>query len=126
MYRHLRSVAIMIEVTSRHMECTHVNLDYSRMPAVAQQFLSHINVSKELIIGSYSRFITLSISKMMLEVAFEHRSTAVIEPWSWSQLAGVEHDVIRVMVLTNSAISPRQLIQLILSVELMRRYSLDW
>ena len=31
--RHLRSVAIMIEVTSRHMECTHFNLDYSQMPA---------------------------------------------------------------------------------------------
>ena len=37
MERHLRSVAIMIEVISRHMECTHFNLDYSRMPAVAQQ-----------------------------------------------------------------------------------------
>ena len=36
-YRHLRSVDIMIEVTSRHMECTHFNLDYSQMPAVAQQ-----------------------------------------------------------------------------------------
>ena len=37
MDRHLRSVAIMIEVTSRHMECTHFNPDYSRMPAVALQ-----------------------------------------------------------------------------------------
>ena len=27
----------MIEVTSRHMECTYFNLDHSRMPAVAQQ-----------------------------------------------------------------------------------------
>ena len=27
----------MIEVTSRHMECTHFNTDYSRMPAVALQ-----------------------------------------------------------------------------------------
>ena len=27
----------MIEVTSRHMKCTHFNLDYSRMPAVALQ-----------------------------------------------------------------------------------------
>ena len=35
--RHLRSVAIMTEVTSRRMECTHINLEYSRMPAVAQQ-----------------------------------------------------------------------------------------
>ena len=35
MDRHLRSVYITIEMTSRHMECTHVNLDYSRMPAVA-------------------------------------------------------------------------------------------
>ena len=25
----------MIEVTSRHLECTHFILDYSRMPAVA-------------------------------------------------------------------------------------------
>ena len=38
MDRHLRSVAIMIEVTSRHMECTHFNSDYCRMPAVAQQW----------------------------------------------------------------------------------------
>ena len=36
--RHLGSVAIMIEVTSRHTECTQFNLDYSRMPAVAQQW----------------------------------------------------------------------------------------
>ena len=35
MDRHLRSVAIMIEVTSRHMECTHFNPNYSRMPVVA-------------------------------------------------------------------------------------------
>ena len=32
---HLRSVAIMIEVTSRHTECTNFNFDYSWMPAVA-------------------------------------------------------------------------------------------
>ena len=31
MDRHLRSLAIMIEVTSRHTKCTHFNLDYSRM-----------------------------------------------------------------------------------------------
>ena len=37
MERLLRSVAIMIEVISRCMEWTHFNLDYSRMPAVAQQ-----------------------------------------------------------------------------------------
>ena len=36
MDRHLRSVAIMIEVTSWHMKCTHFNLNYSRMPAIAQ------------------------------------------------------------------------------------------
>ena len=35
--RHLRPVAIMIEVTSRHMECTDFNLVYSQMPAVALQ-----------------------------------------------------------------------------------------
>ena len=33
----LRSVAIMIKVTSRHRKCTHFNLDYSRMPAVTLQ-----------------------------------------------------------------------------------------
>ena len=38
MDRHLRSVAIVIEVTSRHMECTRFNLDYSRIPAVALQW----------------------------------------------------------------------------------------
>ena len=37
MDRYLRSVAIVIEVTSRHMECTHFNLDYSQMPAVSPQ-----------------------------------------------------------------------------------------
>ena len=37
MDRHLPSVAIMIEVTNRHMECTHFNLEYSRMPTVAPQ-----------------------------------------------------------------------------------------
>ena len=37
MNHHLRPVAIMIEVTSRHMECTHFNLDYNRMPAIALQ-----------------------------------------------------------------------------------------
>ena len=36
----MRSVAIMIEVTSCHMECTHFNLDYSRMPAVALHMLT--------------------------------------------------------------------------------------
>ena len=37
-YGHLRAVAIMIERNSRHMKCTHLNMDYSRtrMPAVAQ------------------------------------------------------------------------------------------
>ena len=28
----------MIEVTSRHMKCTHINSDYSRMHAVALQY----------------------------------------------------------------------------------------
>ena len=37
MDRHLRSIAIMIEVTSRHVEYTHFDLDCSRMTAVAQQ-----------------------------------------------------------------------------------------
>ena len=31
----LRSIAIMIEVTSHRMECNHFNLDYSLMPADA-------------------------------------------------------------------------------------------
>ena len=30
-------MAIMIEVTSRHMECTLLTSDYSQMPAVALQ-----------------------------------------------------------------------------------------
>ena len=34
---HQLSVAIMIEVTSRHLECTYFNLDYSQMHVVAQQ-----------------------------------------------------------------------------------------
>ena len=35
--RHLRSVAIMIEVTSCLTECTHVNSDYNQMPVIALQ-----------------------------------------------------------------------------------------
>ena len=34
---HLCPLAIMIEVTTRHTECTHFHLDYSRLPAVALQ-----------------------------------------------------------------------------------------
>ena len=34
---HLRSITVMIEGTSRHLKCTHFNLDYSRMSAVALQ-----------------------------------------------------------------------------------------
>ena len=37
MDRRLRSVAILIEVTSRRMECTHLNVNYSWTPAVVQQ-----------------------------------------------------------------------------------------
>ena len=37
MDRNLRSVAIMIEVASRHIECAHFNSDYSQIPSVAQQ-----------------------------------------------------------------------------------------
>ena len=36
MDRHLPPVAIKIKVTSRPTECTHFNLDYSLMPAIAQ------------------------------------------------------------------------------------------
>ena len=43
MDRHLRSLAIVIEVTSHHTECTHFNLDYSQMPAVALQCLAISN-----------------------------------------------------------------------------------
>ena len=35
MDRHLRSVTIMIKVSSRHMQCTHFKPSNSRMPAVA-------------------------------------------------------------------------------------------
>ena len=38
MDHHLRSVAIMIEVTSHHTEYIHCNLDYSRMPAASRQW----------------------------------------------------------------------------------------
>ena len=38
MDRHLRVVAIMIEVTGSHMGCTHFNPDHSQMPAVMLQF----------------------------------------------------------------------------------------
>ena len=38
MERHLHPVAIMIEVTTRHMECTPFNLYYSRMPVVALHY----------------------------------------------------------------------------------------
>ena len=31
-------LAVMKEVTSRHMESSHFNVDYSQMPAVAQQW----------------------------------------------------------------------------------------
>ena len=43
MDRHLPSVAIMIEVTSRQTECSHFNLDYGRMLAVAlqQRYIKH-------------------------------------------------------------------------------------
>ena len=44
MDRHLHSLAIMIEVTSRHTECTHFNLDYSRMPPVALQYVYSLGV----------------------------------------------------------------------------------
>ena len=37
-YRLLRSVAIMVEVTSRNMECTDFNSDYSHVPAVVLQW----------------------------------------------------------------------------------------
>ena len=36
--RHLRPVAVMIEVPSRHPECTLFYLDYSYMPAIALQW----------------------------------------------------------------------------------------
>ena len=41
---HLRSVAITIEVTSRHTEYTHFNLDYSRIPAVALHYVYSLGV----------------------------------------------------------------------------------
>ena len=36
---HLLSPAIMVEVTSRHIECIHLNLDCSQMSAVAQKYI---------------------------------------------------------------------------------------
>ena len=41
MERQLLTVAIMIEVSSRYMKCTHFDLDCSQMPAVALQ-LCHL------------------------------------------------------------------------------------
>ena len=38
MERHLRSVDIKIEMTSRHMGCTHFILDHNQMPAVAPRY----------------------------------------------------------------------------------------
>ena len=43
MGRHLRLVAIMIEVTSRHKECTHFNSNYRRMPVVVLQLCSNLS-----------------------------------------------------------------------------------
>ena len=41
MERHLRSAAIIMEMTSRHTECTHFNLYYSQIPAAALQWWPH-------------------------------------------------------------------------------------
>ena len=43
MGRHLRSIVVMIEVTSRHVECTNFNLVYSQMSAVALQSGTNMN-----------------------------------------------------------------------------------
>ena len=40
MHRHLHSVDIMIEVTSRHTKFTHFILEFSQMPAVARQWVT--------------------------------------------------------------------------------------
>ena len=40
---HLLEVTVMVEVTCRQMECTHFNLDNSRMPAVAQHHQTKID-----------------------------------------------------------------------------------
>ena len=46
----LRSIAIMIEVNSRRMECILLTSNYSQMPAVALQWFPHgINKALELI-----------------------------------------------------------------------------
>ena len=42
MDRHLRSEAIMIEVSSPHIECTRFNLGYSQMSAVAVHHLQRV------------------------------------------------------------------------------------
>ena len=60
MKRHLRAVAIIIELTSRLMECTHFNLDYSQMPPVAQQY--------SLFCVTYQKFNSLrKVSKIVLQ-----------------------------------------------------------
>ena len=47
MDRNLRSVVIMLEVTSRHTECTHSDLVYSQIPVVALQLCSNLSNYKQ-------------------------------------------------------------------------------
>ena len=53
MDRRLHALALMVEVTSRHMEYTHFDLDYNQMPDVA---LHHYG-SKATKVSNYSRYI---------------------------------------------------------------------
>ena len=55
----MRSVAIMIEVTSRHTEFTHFNSDYSQMSAVA--------LHKECVVSELLQPMAIVIGRMLLK-----------------------------------------------------------
>ena len=71
MERHLHTVAIMIEVTSRHTECTHFN--YSLMPAVSLRCYeadANIVTDKKLFPLKQRNNTLLSVEVRLLAVAW--------------------------------------------------------
>ena len=89
MDHYLRSVATMIEVTSHHMECTHFNLDYSQMPAVAQhQYLKSQRTKQALL--KISKIYTLSHKQPTFTSTY-HKIAIISEPaecqiYHWSRM----------------------------------------
>ena len=67
MERHLRSVIITIEITSRHIECTHINLDNSRIPAVALQCVAALILCSDFAITALIA-LWLQVSKSFKQV----------------------------------------------------------